>query len=666
MDEKLEQLCANTIRCLAMDAVQNANSGHPGMPMGMADAAFVLWAQFLKHDPRHPEWADRDRFVLSAGHGSMLLYAMLHLTGYDLPLEQLKRFRQWESMTPGHPEYGAAPGIEATTGPLGQGISMAVGMALAERLLAARFNKPDYELVDHYTYTICSDGDLMEGVAAEAVSLAGHWGLGKLIALYDDNDISLAAPTSATFTEDVTARFEAYGWHVLEIDGHDRAAVAQAIRAAQAETARPTLIRCHTHIGYGSPNKQDTPGVHGAPLGEEELALTKKNLGWEATEPFFVPAEVRDYFAKLQRGWAQREAEWQKMFEGYRAAYPEEAAQWQTAWAGELPAGWQDAVPTFAAGEDMATRNASGEVLNAIAPHLPLLIGGAADLASSTKTYLKGHGDVQRDNFGERNLRFGVREHGMGAILNGMSLHGGLRVYGSTFLVFADYVRPAIRLSALMKQPVTYVFTHDSIFSGEDGPTHQPIEHLAMLRATPNLLVIRPCDANEVAAAWQVALETKDKPTVIVMTRQKVPTLDRAKFAPAEGLRRGAYILADADDPDVILIGTGSEVHICIAARELLAQEGIAARVVSMLCWKLFEEQPEEYKREVFPPAMTKRVAVEAMAPLGWERYVGTEGAIVAIENRFGASAPYKVIAEKFGFTAEDVAARAKMLIHET
>ncbi len=663
---ELEQLCVNTIRGLVMDAVEKAKSGHPGMPLGMADAAFVLWTRFLKHDPTAPRWPDRDRFVLSAGHGSMLLYSLLHLTGYDLPLEQLQQFRQWGSMTPGHPEVGAAPGVETTTGPLGQGFGNGVGMALAERFLAATFNRPGHTIVDHYTYAIVSDGDLMEGVGSEAASLAGHLGLGKLIYLYDDNHISIEGSTDLTFTEDVARRFEAYGWHVQRVDGHDRAAVAEAIRKARAEVQRPSLIMCRTHIGYGSPNKQDKAVAHGEPLGEEEVRLTKQRLGWPIEPPFYIPDEVKAYFAGLRPGWEAARREWEARFEAYRQAYPEEAQVFETVMAGRLPDGWQERIPTFEPGKEMATRAASGEVLQAIAPAIPTLIGGSADLAPSNKTYLKAYKSIQRNDFSGRNLHFGVREHAMGAILNGLALHGGIVPYGGTFLVFSDYMRPAIRLAAMMEVPVIYVLTHDSIFVGEDGPTHQPIEHLAALRAIPHLVVIRPADATETAVAWQVALERRDGPTALALTRQKLPVLDRSRLASAEELRRGGYVLAGADEgADLLLIASGSEVHIALEARDLLAGRGVRARVISMPSWELFEAQPQEYKDAVLSPDVPVRLAVEAGVPQGWDRYVGPFGDVVAIEGRFGASAPWKVLAEKFGFTGEQVAARALRLLDE-
>jgi len=656
---ELDQLCINTLRTLAMDGVQKANSGHPGLPMGAAAMAYVLWTRFLRHNPANPAWPDRDRFVLSAGHGSMLLYGLLHLTGYDLPLEELQNFRQWGSRTPGHPEYGPTPGVETTTGPLGQGFTNGVGMAIAEAYLAAHFNRPGHKIVDHYVYAIVSDGDLMEGVASEAASLAGHLRLGKLIYLYDDNRISIEGSTDLTFTEDRGRRFEAYGWHVQHIDGYDLEGIAAAIRAAQADP-RPSLIVARTHIGYGSPHKQDTAGVHGAPLGEEELRLTKENLGWPTEPPFLIPDPALTHFRQaLERGrhW---EAEWQAHFQAYAAAYPDLAEEWHTVMAGELPAGWDADLPTFKPQDGpLATRVASGKVLNAIASYLPTLIGGSADLEPSCKTYLNGYGDFSADNPGGRNFHFGVREHAMGGILSGMALHGGVIPYGSTFLVFSDYMRPSIRLAAMMELPVVYVFTHDSIGIGEDGPTHQPVEQLAALRAIPHLTVIRPADAAETVVAWRLALEHREGPVALLFTRQKLPVLDRAALAPAGGLVRGAYVLAEADGgrPDIILIATGSEVHVALAGRERLAEQGVRARVVSMPSWELFEQQPQSYHDEVLPPEVTARLAIEAGVPQGWCRYVGDGGDVIGIE-RFGVSAPYKVLWEEYGFTAENVVAR--------
>ncbi len=655
-----DQLCINTIRTLAMDGVQKARSGHPGMPMGMADVAYVLWTRFLKHNPKDPKWPDRDRFVLSAGHGSMLLYSLLHLTGYDLTLEDLMAFRQWGSRTPGHPEYGLTPGVETTTGPLGQGFANGVGMAIAERFLAATFNRPGFPIFDHYTYAIVSDGDLMEGISHEAASLAGHLGLGKLIYLYDDNDISIEGSTNITFTEDVAARFRAYGWHVRRVDGYDLRAIAAAIRAARRETARPSLIICRTHIAYGSPNKQDDASAHGEPLGEEEVRRTKEALGWPPDAQFWVPPEVLPVFRRAVEEGAAAQARWQAMFAEYARQYPREAALLERLWAGELPDGWEEALPSFSPADGpMATRKASGIVLNALAAALPTLIGGSADLAPSNLTLLRGYDDFQKETPAGRNLRFGVREHAMGGILNGMALHGGLIPYGGTFLVFSDYMRPAVRLAAMMHLPVVYVWTHDSLWIGEDGPTHQPVEHLAALRAIPNLTLIRPCDANETAEAWRAALRRRDGPTALVLTRQNLPILDRSQVAGAQNLARGAYVLRDAPEgnPNLVLIASGSEVHLALAAQEGLAERGVRARVVSMPSWELFDAQPPEYRAAVLPPAVPK-IAIEAARPLGWERYVGPDGAVIGI-GRFGASAPYQVLMEKFGFTPQAVIERA-------
>jgi transketolase len=641
-----------------MDAVQKANSGHPGMPMGMADAAAVLWTQFLKHNPADPAWPDRDRFVLSAGHGSMLLYALLHLTGYDLPLEQLQAFRQWGSRTPGHPERGLTPGVETTTGPLGQGIGNAVGMAIAERWLAARFNRPGLEIVDHFTYVVASDGDMMEGVSHEACALAGHLGLAKLVVLYDDNGISIDGPTSLAFTEDVPARFAAYGWHVQRVDGHDTAAVEAAIRAARAETARPSLIACKTHIGYGSPNRQDTAKAHGEPLGVDEVRLAKERLGCPP-QSFHVPDDVRDFMRGMGAAGALRQGEWEALFSRYTEAHPVLAEAFGRGTRGELPEGWDRELPAFPVDKPLATRAASGAVLDALAPRIPALIGGSADLTPSNNTLPKGEASLTRDDFSGRYIRFGVREHGMGSILNGLALHGGTRPYGGTFLIFSDYMRPAIRLAALMERPVVYVFTHDSIGLGEDGPTHQPIEHLTALRAIPNLVVFRPADAAETVVGWRVALAGRHGPTALILTRQAVPVLDRTRYAPAEGAARGAYVLAEAPDPNLILIATGSEVHIVLEAQALLGATDIRARVVSMPSMELFDAQPAAYRESVLPSTLRARVSVEAGATLGWGRYVGLDGVIVGLD-RFGASAPYQQIYRQLGLTAEAVVEAAR------
>jgi transketolase len=656
----------NTIRLLAVDAVEKANSGHPGMPMGTAPMAYVLWTQFLKHNPADPHWIDRDRFILSAGHGSMLLYGLLHLTGYsDMSMEELKNFRQWESRTPGHPENFLADGIETTTGPLGQGFANAVGFAIAEKYLAAKFNRPDFPIVDHYTYGICSDGDLMEGISHEAASLAGHLGLGKLIFLYDDNDISIDGSTDLSFTEDVGRRFQAYNWHVQHIDnGNDVSAVADALESARGEETKPSLIIVRTEIGYGSPNKQGTASAHGEPLGEDEVRLAKRNLGWPEDKTFYVPDAVYQHMrtSALERG-AAAQKDWGDMWSAYEEAHSELSAEY-TSWLEQKPAdGWDDDIPVFDAGEKLATRAAGGKVLNAIADKVGFLIGGSADLTPSNKTDIKGRDDFQKATPGGGYLRFGVREHAMASACNGIALHEGLRPYCGTFLIFSDYMRPAVRLSALMKVPVVYVFTHDSIGLGEDGPTHQPVEHLMSLRAIPNMTVIRPCDANETAEAWKLAVAHPDGPIALALSRQGVPTLDRTKYAPASGLHRGGYTLFDSDgDPQIILIGTGSEVQHVLAAAEALQAEGIAARAVSMPSWELFEKQPTSYRERVLPSSVTRRVSVEAGAAFGWERYVGREGAIIGL-NRFGASAPGAVNMERLGFTAENVTLIARGLL---
>lgn len=655
------RLVADTIRILAADSVQKANAGHPGMPMGMADAAVVLWTEFLKHNPKDPSWEDRDRFVLSAGHGSMLLYSLLHLTGYDLPLAELKRFRQWDSKTPGHPEHGLTPGVESTTGPLGQGISNAVGMAIAERLLAARFNRPGFQIVDHHTYVVASDGDMMEGISHEACSLAGHLGLGKLIVLYDDNGITIDGPTSLAFSENVPDRFAAYGWHVDQIDGHDMDAVRDAIDRARAETSRPSLIACRTHIGYGSPNRQDTAKAHGEALGEDEVRLVKERFGWDPDAHFVIPDEALEFMRKSGGLGKELQADWDTLLTRYEKTHPELADTFRSMQKGNLPHGWDESLPAFSADKPLATRAASGAVLDAIAPKIPALIGGSADLTPSNNTLPKDPSakSLARDDFSGRYIRFGVREHGMGAILSGLALHGGFRPYGGTFLVFSDYMRASIRLAALMELPVIYVFTHDSIGLGEDGPTHQPVEHLTALRAIPNLTVFRPADAAETAEGWRVALERTDGPTALVLTRQAVPVLDRTKYAPATGAARGAYVLSDAHNPQVILIATGSEVQLALAAQQHLAEEGIRARLVSMPSQKIFDSQPEEYRESVLPSAIRARIAVEAGATLGWFRYVGLDGEVVGLD-RFGASAPYQAIFDGLGLTAQAVTEAAR------
>jgi len=657
--------CINIIRTLSMDAIQQADSGHPGAPLGLAPAAYVLWTQVMKHNPKNPQWPNRDRFVLSGGHASMLLYSMLHLTGYDLSLEDIQQFRQLDSKTPGHPEYGVTPGVETTTGPLGQGFAGAVGMAMAERHLAARFNRVGQEIVDHYTYVMCGDGDLMEGISSEAASLAGHLGLGKLICIYDDNKITIEGGTDISFTEDVGLRFKAMGWHVLTVmDGNDVAAVFAALEAAKAETEMPSIIVMRTHIAYGSPNKQGSSDAHGAPLGVEEVRLTKRNLGCDEDLCFCVPDDPLVTYRKCIEAGALEEAEWQKRFDEFQEKYPGLARDWEEALTRTLKEGWDENIPDFKPADGpMATRAASGKVLNAIAEKAPTLMGGSADLAPSNKTLIESSHDFQKFAYTGRNIRFGVREHAMGAILSGMALHRGVRPYGGTFLVFADYMRPAIRLAALMEQPVIYVFTHDSVAVGEDGPTHQPIEHVLSLRAIPGLTVIRPADAAETALAWRVAMESSSNPTALILTRQKLPILDRTRYAPAEGLARGAYILSDCDGtPDVILIATGSEVHITLEAREKLKSEGVSARVVSMPSWELFEKNDADYKEKVLPSGVPTRLAVEAGSPMGWERYTGRSEAVIGIDH-FGASARGNVLLEKFGFTADNIVQRAKALL---
>ena len=661
----LDDLTVATIRTLAIDAVQKANSGHPGMPLGAAPMAHVLWSRRLKFDSGNPGWPDRDRFVLSAGHGSMLLYALLHLAGYGLTIEELEDFRQWGSRTPGHPEHGLTPGVETTTGPLGAGFSNGVGMAMAEAFLAAIFNKPGFDLVDHYTYAIVSDGDLMEGVSSEAASLAGHLGLGKLVYLYDNNHISIEGSTELAFTEDVGRRFEAYGWQVVKVDdGNDLEAIDLAISAACAEKDKPSLVMVHTIIGCCSPHKAGTAEAHGSPLGVDEVRLTKEALGWPGDLFFAVPDRVREQYAAIAASGAARCARWEDMFARYSREYPGLAQQWNDAMAGRLPDGWADKLPVFPAGESLATRSASGKTLNALAPVVPTLLGGSADLAPSNNTYLSGLGDFEPGSYGARNLHFGVREHAMGGVLNGLAAHGGIFPYGGTFLIFSDYMRPAIRLAALSHFPAIYVFTHDSIGLGEDGPTHQPIEHLASMRAMPGLVVIRPGDANETVVAWKVALERRDGPTALVLTRQNLPVLDREKFPSAEFVARGGYVLRDAPGgrPQVILMATGSEVEIALAAADALAGEGVAARVVALPSWQLFERQDAVYRESVLPKAIAARVSIEAASTFGWDRYVGPAGAAIGIDH-FGASAPAKVLYQEFGITAENMVATARRVL---
>jgi transketolase len=658
--------CITTIRTLAMDAVQKADSGHPGTPMALAPLAYVLYTRCMRHSPTHPDWPDRDRFVLSCGHASMLLYASLHLAGYDLSAHELQSFRQWGSRTPGHPEHGLAPGVETTTGPLGQGFANGVGMAIAEAHLAARFNRPGHEIVNHRVFALVSDGDLMEGISHEAASLAGHLRLGKLVYCYDDNHITIEGSTDLAFSEDVAQRFAGYGWHVQRVaDGNDLAALEAALAAATAETARPSLILVRTHIAWGSPHKQDTAEAHGSPLGADEVALTKAAYRWPPSPSFLVPDDVREHFGRCVRHGAELEAEWRERFTAYERAFPDLAAEWRAALAGELPAGWERTLPVFTPRDGaLATRAWSAKVLNAVAPVVTTLVGGSADLAPSTNTLITGSADLEAGAYGARNMHFGIREHAMGGILNGMALHGGVRPYGATFLVFSDYMRPAIRLAALMGLPVIYVFTHDSVGLGEDGPTHQPIEQVAALRAIPRLAVIRPADGPEVAEAWRAALQRTAGPTALILTRQKVAVIDRARFAPATGLAQGAYVLAEADGgrPRLLLLATGSEVALCLAVRELLEREGIPTRVVSMPSAELFAEQPAAYRDAVLPPDVAARVAVEAAATFGWHRWVGAAGDVVGIDH-FGASAPYERIFAEFGFTADAVAPRARAVL---
>lgn len=679
MNTSLDQLCINTIRFLSVDAVQKANSGHPGLPLDAAPMAYVLWMKFLKFNPRNPDWFDRDRFVLSAGHGSMLLYSMLHLTGYDLPMDQIKQFRQFGSITPGHPERELTPGVETTTGPLGQGFGNAVGMAMAEAYLAAKFNRPGMEIVNHNTYCLVSDGDLMEGVSSEAASLAGHLKLGKLIYLYDCNHITLSASTAISFTDDHRRRFEAYNWHVQTVeDGNDLNALEASIRIAREEINRPSLIIVRTHIGYGSPNKQDTFEAHGSPLGEEEVRLTKQNLGWPADKSFYVPGEAGEYFLKAVERGRKQESEWNTKFEAYLKQYPKEARELRQLINGDLPEGWDSKIPVFPAdAKGIATRVASGKVMNAISPSLVGLIGGSADLNPSTHTELKdagnfGNPDVRGDlqgsvgggwSYAGKNIFFGVREHAMGAILNGLSVPHGMIPFGATFLTFSDYMRPSIRLAALMKAHVVYVFTHDSIGLGEDGPTHQSVEHLAALRAIPGLTVIRPGDANETAEAWRVAVKARN-PVALILTRQSIPVFDRKEFAPAEGLNKGAYILSEAPQsrPQLILMATGSEVSLIVEAKKKLSEQNIAVRLVSVPSWELFEQQTMDYKNSVFPPDVHARLSVEAGVTQGWRKYVGDKGGMIGIDH-FGASAPGPVVMKEFGFTAENVFKTAMSLL---
>lgn len=664
IDPVLAQEAINTIRFLAVDAVQKANSGHPGMPMGAAPMAYVTWRNHMVQDPASPQWANRDRFVLSAGHGSMLVYALLHLAGYDLSLDDLKNFRQWGSRTPGHPENFHTTGVETTTGPLGQGFANGVGMAIAERYMAATFNRPGFGIIDHRTYAIVSDGDLMEGISHEAASLAGHLGLGKLIYLYDDNGISIDGSTDLSYTDDVTGRFESYGWQVLHVqDGNDVTEIDRALTQARTETARPTLIRVRTIIGYGSPKKAGTAASHGSPLGEDEIVATKNGLGWPLEPTFHVPDGTRTHMAGIAKRGAEARTAWEALFASYRDAHPALAAEWERWQSGDMPAGFDALMPEFEAGPGMATRAASGKVLAAIGPALPDLLGGSADLTGSNLTDIPGRHGFQKETPDGGYLFFGVREHAMASICNGMVLHGGIRPYCGTFLVFSDYMRPAIRLSALMGLPVTYVLTHDSIGLGEDGPTHQPVEHYMALRAIPNVRFIRPADANETAEAWKIALETTDRPTLLALTRQKLPTIDRSTHGAAEGLRRGAYVLRpESGALRVILMATGSEVPLALDAATELEDSGIGTRVVSMPCWELFNEQDAAYREQVLPSGVTARVSVEAGVTMGWSAYVGPQGASIGLD-RFGASAPAEVLFEQFGFTVENVVSTAKGLV---
>jgi transketolase len=676
----LDNLSINTIRFLSADAVQKANSGHPGLPMGAAPMAYVLWTRFLRHNPANPKWFDRDRFVLSAGHGSMLLYSLLHLTGYRLSMEDIQNFRQLNSITPGHPESHMTPGVETTTGPLGQGLANAVGMAIGEAHLAAQYNRPGHEIINHHTYVIAGDGDMMEGVTSEACSLAGHLGLGKLIVLYDDNKISLAGTTSLSFTEDVGLRFAAYGWQVQHVpDGNDLDAIERAINVARNVPNQPAIIAVRTIIGYGAPHKQNTFEVHGNPLGPDEVLAAKKNLGWPTEPAFLLPGEALEHFRQALTAGAEVEAAWQARLAAYAQEFPDQAAELARRVAGDLPAGWDAGLPTFPADpKGQATRKAGQKVINTLGQRLPELMGGSADLDPSTFTNLEGEGDFESEKTTSagaqgtngppwgpagRNVHFGVREHGMGAIVNGLATHGGFIPYGSTFLIFSDYMRPAIRLSAIMRCGCLWVYTHDSIGLGEDGPTHQAVEHYAALRAIPNLLFIRPCDANEVTWAWQVAIANRHRPTVFALTRQAVPTLDRSVLASAEGLRQGAYVLNPrVTDPQIILMATGSEVQHIVAAEKTLAERGLRARLVSMPCWELFDEQSPEYRESVLPSPVTARLAVETGVSLGWHRWVGPKGAMITLDH-YGASAPAPKIMKEFGFTAENVVAQALKVV---
>ncbi|MBD7936622.1 MULTISPECIES: transketolase [Cytobacillus] len=665
MFNKTDALSISAIRTLSIDAVEKANSGHPGMPMGAAPMAYTLWTKFMNHNPKNPDWFNRDRFVLSAGHGSMLLYSLLHLSGYDLSLDDIKEFRQWGSKTPGHPEFGHTPGVDATTGPLGQGIAMAVGMAMAESHLSAEYNKDGYNVVDHYTYSICGDGDLMEGVSAEAASLAGHLQLGKLIVMYDSNDISLDGDLDQSFSESVADRFKSYGWHYLRVeDGNNLDEIAQAIDSARQNTTQPTLIEVKTVIGYGSPNKAGSSASHGSPLGSAELKLTKDAYEWTFEEDFHVPEEVYAHFNQnVAINGEKVDREWKDLFAAYKKDHPELAEQLEGAIKGELPNGWDKDLPVYEEGKSLATRASSGEALNGIAKNLPSFFGGSADLAGSNKTMMKDAEDFSATNYAGKNIWFGVREFAMGAALNGMALHGGLNVFGGTFFVFSDYLRPAIRLAALMKLPVTYVFTHDSIAVGEDGPTHEPVEQLAALRAMPNLAVIRPADGNETSAAWKLAIESKDQPTALVLTRQNIATLPNSAELALEGVEKGAYVIAKAEkeQPDALLLATGSEVELAVKAKAALKEEGFDVAVISMPDWKRFDAQSNEYKESVLPKNVTKRLAIEMAASFGWHKYVGLEGDVLGIDQ-FGASAPGDILIKEYGFTVENIVSKVKSL----
>lgn len=658
----LDELCINSIRLLAADAVQQAKSGHPGLPLGAASMAYLLWTRHMKHNPLNPRWPDRDRFILSAGHGSALLYSLMHLTGYDLPLEEVKNFRQWGSKTPGHPEYEPDIGVECTTGPLGQGFAMGVGMAVAERYLAAQFNRDGFPIVDHHVFAIVSDGDLMEGVASEAASLAGRQGLGKLVYLYDDNNISIDGHTDITFTEDVEKRFMAYNWHVRVVkDGNDLEALDEAIKEAKAEKNKPSLIKVRTHIGFGSP-RQDSPKAHGEPLGEENLRETKKRFGWDPELKFHIPEAASEEMRKVRTMGVEAEESWRSILAAFREKYPEQAQTFDRQIAGELPDDWFSDTPVFEAKDGpMATRSASGKCLNAMAPKVPALIGGSADLAPSNNTLIDDSPDHSSENPEGRNLRFGVREHAMGAALNGMALHGGIIPYGGTFLIFSDYMRPSIRLAALMSVHSIFIFTHDSIGLGEDGPTHQPVEHLPSLRAIPNLIVLRPADANETVAAWKVAMSV-NRPVALVLTRQKLPVLEGSKAA-HDMVARGAYVLADSQGPlDLIIIATGSEVHLAMEAKDILEKEGARTRVVSMPSWDLFASQSQDYRDQVLPPQTQKRIAIEAAATLGWRRWIGDGGRIIGVD-RFGSSAPGPEVMKNYGFNVENLVEKAQGLL---